>query len=167
MHNAPPVAFPVGRFVWGRVALLTVASLGAMGLLMWQAHGHVAGMIVLWAWIFWGLCITGAAFWAPRQVLTQGRLSWSGEAWFWQPEAGSGHAECAAQGLALSVGLDLGASLLLFVRKLNVQGQGCGPWACAWLSEDAMPAMWHGFRCAVYSQLKVSSHASGLSPESV
>jgi hypothetical protein len=163
MYNAPPVAFPVGRFVWGRAALLTVASLGAVGLWFWQARGHVSGMVVLWAWIFWGLCVAGAAIWGPRQALTQGRLVWSGEAWFWQAAAAEGDDESARQALALSVGLDFGSGLLLFVRKLNAQGRVGGPWACAWLSEDAAPSQWHGFRCAVYSPTKANrgGEASG------
>lgn len=167
MHNAPPVAFPVGRFVWGRAALLTVASLGAMGLVVWQARGQASGGIVLGAWIFWGVCVTGAALWAPRQALTRGRLFWRGEAWFWQAEDGDSCAQSTEQGLALSVGLDLGSSLLLFVRKLNTQGQGCGLWACAWLSEDAMPSKWHGLRCAVYSRPKAGHTANGLGAERI
>jgi hypothetical protein len=164
MHNAPPVAFPVGRFVWGRAAWWAMACLGAVGLGAWQMWGQVSWVAVFGAWIFWVLCVAGAALWAPWHTLAGGRLFWSGEAWFWQSEDKHGPVDCAEQGLALSVGLDLGSSLLLFVRRLNAQGQGCGPWVCAWLSERAMPSQWHGLRCAVYSRPKRGQAADGLGP---
>ena len=165
MHNAPPAAFPVGRFVWGRVVLLVMALLGALGLLEWQSRGHVAGMLALWAWIFWGLCVAGAAFWAPRQALSQGRLCWRGDAWFWQAE--DGHAEREEQSLALSVGLDWGSGLLLFARQVNVQGQTSGSWFCVWLNKDASPSAWHGLRCAVYSPVKARRGGEPLGAERV
>jgi hypothetical protein len=162
MHNAPPVAFPVGRFVWGRAAWWVMTCLGAGGLAAWQMLGLVSGVAVFLAWIFWGLCVGGAALWAPRQTLAGGRLFWSGEAWFWQAEDDRGPVECAEQGLVLSVGLDGGSGLLLFVRRRDRQGQGCGPWACAWLAERDMPSRWHGLRCAVYSRPKVRHASDGL-----
>lgn len=162
MHNAPPVAFPVGRFVWGRVAWWAMACLGAVGLAVWQMLGHVSGLTVLAAWIFWGLCVVGSAFWGPRQGLTDGRLFWSGERWFWQTKEGHGLVEGAEQGLALSVGLDWGAGLLLFVRTSDGLGQGHGPWAYTWLAESDMPSRWHGLRCAVYSRPKASQVANDL-----
>jgi hypothetical protein len=165
MHNAPPVAFPVGRFVWGRAVWLAMAGLGAVGLGAWQMWGQVAWSHVLWAWGFWGLCVLGAAFWVPRQTLTGGRLFWSGEAWTWQAEDGHCPVGVAEQDLMVSVGLDWGGGLLLFVRGLDVQGQGCGQWVGAWLSEGAMPSQWHGFRCAVYSRAKASHAVDGLGPE--
>jgi hypothetical protein len=162
MHNAPPVVFPVGRFVWGRVVWWAMTCLGAVGLAVWQMLGKVSWPTVFGAWFFWGLCVVVAALWGPRQGLTDGRLFWSGEAWFWQAEDGHGSVEGADQGLALSVGLDWGRGLLLFVRPLNGLGQGCGPWAYAWLAESDMPSRWHGLRCAVYSRPKTGQPADGL-----
>jgi outer membrane murein-binding lipoprotein Lpp len=41
---------------------------------------------------------------------------------------------------------------------------GHGPWFCAWVSDQAMPSKWHGFRCAVYSRPKaiMPSHEGQL-----
>jgi hypothetical protein len=150
MHNAPPVAFPVGRFVWGRAAWLGMAVFCAVGLLIWQLLAQLSGARVFQAWAFWALCVGAAGVLIPRQALTGGRLFWSGDAWFWQTETGED------QGLELSVGLDLGSSLLLWVRLQDGQGRCNRPLACAWLSEGAMPTKWHGFRCAVYSRPKTT-----------
>ena len=148
MHNAPPVAFPVGRFVWGRLAAVVIALLSAMGLLVWQVQAQTSSAEVLAAWTFWWLCVGGATVWAPRQTLTGGRLFWNGQAWFWQPMEGE------HQGLDVSVGWDAGDTLLLFVRFQDAQGTGRGALACAWVNAAAMPSKWHGFRCAVYSRPK-------------
>lgn len=146
MHNAPPVAFPVGRFVWGRAAGLLMALLSVCGLLFWQVQAQTSSAQIVMAWAFWAVCVGGAAFWTPRQTLASGALFWSGESWFWQTPDGDDH------GLELSVALDFGHALLLFVRWHDGQGQARGPWVCAWLSQTAMPSKWHGFRCAVYSR---------------
>ena len=151
MHNAPPVAFPVGRFVWGRAFGVLMALLSAIGLLAWPMQAQTSTAEVLAAWAFWCLCVGGAAVWAPRQTLTGGRLFWSGQTWFWQPVDGE------HQSLDVSVGWDAGDALLLFVRFQDAQGASHGSWACAWLSAAAMPSKWHGFRCAVYSRPKTDT----------
>ncbi|MCE2781272.1 hypothetical protein [Limnohabitans sp.] len=152
MHNAPPVAFPVGRFVWGRVLLWAAATLSAAGLIGWQMHSQAATWLVACAWGFWWLCWVATAAWAPRQHASGGNLFWTGEAWFWQAE----HALSApAQAVRLTVGLDTGSGLLMWVQHVDDQGRAMGPLTSAWLQSDAMPSKWHGFRCAVYSRPKV------------
>ena len=153
MHNAPPVAFPVGRFVWGRAIGLGLALSSAMGLFIWQMLTQASSAWVFQAWVFWVLCVGGAAALSPRQVLSGGRLFWSGEAWFWQTESDPD------QGLELSVALDMGSGLLLWVRLLDEQGRCHRTQACAWMGESAMPSKWHGFRCAVYSRPKAARAA--------
>jgi hypothetical protein len=152
MHNAPPVAFPVGRFVWGRVALIGWALLSALGLVGWQVSGQTTLAMVCSAWFFWALCMLGAVVWGPRQALHGGQLFWSGEAWLWLADAGKNKEEEFR--IEVAVGLDLGSRLLLFVWMLDEQEKRCGLMAFAWLEEVTMPSKWHGFRCAVYSPAK-------------
>ena len=151
MHNAPPVVYPVGRFVWGRLLFVAVCVFSAVGLFSWQWQTLTTGPKLWAAWLFWAICAGFAAFWAPRQTLTGGRLGWSGEAWFWQAHADSGE---QSQAVAVSVGLDTGQGLLLWLQPLNEEGRAQGRLLCAWLQARAMPSKWHGFRCAVYSRPK-------------
>ena len=160
MHNAPPVAFPVGRFVWGRALMLGLACLSALGLVGWQVFGQASVGMEMLAWGFWAMCVGSAVVYGPRQALSQGGLFWSGEAWFWQVDSGEGPGQAEDQRIEVSVGLDMGFGLLLFVRKLDEQGQGCGRLVSAWLQERAMPSKWHGFRCAVYSRPKTVQNAA-------
>jgi hypothetical protein len=154
MHNAPPVVYPVGRFVWGRVALLAVCGLSAVGMLSWQSQTLAAGPTLWGAWCLWGVCALSAAHWAPRQALKGGRLGWSGEAWFWQVNADSAE---QARPVAVSLGLDTGQGLLLWVRTVDEQGRAQGQLRSAWLDAGAMPSKWHGIRCAVYSRPKTAA----------
>jgi hypothetical protein len=152
MHNAPPVAFPVGRFVWGRVLWLVAVTLSAAGLIGWQMQSQVDTSLVACAWGLWLLCGVAAAAWAYRQHASGGSLFWTGDAWFWQAE----HSLSAqAQAVRLTVGLDTGSGLLLWLQNVDDQGRVMGPLSSAWLQADAMPSKWHGFRCAVYSRPRV------------
>jgi hypothetical protein len=81
-------------------------------------------------------------------------LGWSGEAWFWQANADSAE---QAQPVAVSLGLDTGQGLLLWVRTVDEQGRAQGLLQSAWLQAGAMPSKWHGFRCAVYSRPKMAA----------
>lgn len=153
MHNAPPVVYPVGRFVWGRLLFVAVCMFSAVGLFSWQWQTLATGPKLWTAWLLWVVCALSAALWAPRQTLTAGRLGWSGEAWFWQAHADSAE---QSQAVAVSVGLDTGQGLLLWLQPLNEEGDAHGRLLCAWLQASAMPSKWHGFRCAVYSRPKTT-----------
>ena len=159
MHNAPPVAFPVGRFVWGRAFMLGLVLLSVLGLVGWQVNGQASVDMEILAWAFWAVCVGSAVAWAPRQALTKGCLFWSGETWLLQAEGNEGRGQAEEQRIEVSVGLDMGFGLLLFVRMLDEQGQGCGQLVSAWLQERSMPSKWHGFRCAVYSRPKTVQNA--------
>jgi len=152
MHNAPPVAFPVGRFVLGRALFLAAATLSAAGLVGWQMQSQASTLLVACAWGLWLLCGVAAAAWSPRQHVSGGSLFWTGEAWFWQAEH---DLSAQAQAVRLTVGLDTGSSLLMWVQSVDDQDRVRGPLTSAWLQADAMPSKWHGFRCAVYSRPKV------------
>lgn len=164
MHNAPPVVYPVGRFVMGHVAWLGASLLSAMGLLAWQRWSQPSWTVVLWAGMFWTFCVSGAALWLPRQALSGGRLLWTGEGWFWQSDDdadGDG-----MQALWLTVGWDAGPALLLWARPMG-NGAAAAPAAdgrllSVWVQRSAMPSKWHGFRCAVYSRPKIPQSADAL-----
>ena len=159
MHNAPPVVYPVGRFAVGRMWLVLVCGLSAVGLLSWQMLTLTTGPKLWAAWVFWGSCAGFAAVWAPRQALTDGRLGWSGQSWWWQADADTAD---QVQAVAVSVGVDTGPGLLLWVQPLDDQGRAQGRRLCAWLQAAAMPSKWHGFRCAVYSRPKTAALSDGV-----
>ena len=154
MHNAPPVVYPVGRFVWGRWLLVALCVLSAAGLIAWHMLSLATGPQLWAAGVVWTAGVLSAALWAPRQTLTGGRLGWSGESWFWQANADSGD---HVQSVCVSVGLDTDAGLLLWVQPLDDQGKAQGRLLCAWLQAGVMPSKWHGFRCAVYSRPKTAA----------
>lgn len=158
MHNAPPVVYPVGRCVWARAAFMVVCGLSALGLILWSMQAQTDTALLWAAWLFWALCTAFAAWFAPKQALTGGRLGWTGEAWFWQQ---TGCAMPDAQAVSVMVGLDTGHGLLLWIRFLDEQGAARGQLVNAWVQADAMPSKWHGFRCAVYSRPKTSPLARG------
>jgi len=159
MHNAPPVVYPVGRFAVGRMWLVLVCGLSAVGLLSWQMLTLTTGPKLWAAWVFWGSCAGFAAVWAPRQALTDGRLGWSGQSWWWQADADTAD---QVQAVSVSVGVDTGPGLLLWVQPLDDQGRAQGRRLCAWLQAAAMPSKWHGFRCAVYSRPKTAALSDGV-----
>ena len=154
MHNAPPVVFPVGRFVWGRRVMLVLALCGALGLGFWQANANASG--VQWAWASWGICVLAAMYASTKDTLAGGTLVWTGEVWLWRDAKGR---EMETQ---LRVLLDVGSALGLGLRPVEA------PWRLSqrfvWLEGRDMPQMWHGLRCAVYSRSNVerkpADHAS-------
>lgn len=165
MYSAPPVAFPVGRFVWGRALWLVASAVGAASLTTWQWTSGASGALVVAAWVFWAMCAVGAAAWGPRQHLRQGRLFWSGEDWFWLPDRSVSQGEI--QNVSLSVGFDAGFGLLLWVKQTDEASLKPGPWVCAWFEKKAMPSKWHGFRCAVYSQPKSTPATKMRNPDAI
>jgi hypothetical protein len=154
MHNAPPVAYPVGRFVWGWALFAGVLCLSAAGLTFWQLQSQAPSAIVWSAWFFWAICTAATAHAAPRQILSEGHLLWSGETWLWRSGLGSAALSAEDQGMNLKVGVDLGGQMLILLQSSPKAQQGRGPWLCAWVTEQSMPSKWHGFRCAVYSRPK-------------
>ena len=152
MHNAPPVAYPVGRFVWGMVLFIGVLLASAAGLAIWQWQSQAPSHLVWAAWVFWLICAALATYLGPRQVLSRGHLFWSGETWLWR---GVHNAEVfidEEQGHHLTVACDFGSGMLLLLESCHEATQDRGPVLCAWVTEQSIPSKWHGFRCAVYSR---------------
>jgi hypothetical protein len=156
MDNAPPVAYPVGRFIWGWLVYVGVLLASAAGLAAWQLQSQASSTMVWGAWVFWLMCALATAYAGPQQVLSEGHLFWSGEAWLWRPGPIADVFKDEDQRWNLTVGLDFGAAMLLLLRAGHAGSQGRGPWFCAWVNEQAMPSKWHGFRCAVYSRPKAT-----------
>jgi hypothetical protein len=161
MHNAPPVAYPVGRFVWGTALFFGALLTSAAGLCAWQIQSQASGVLVWVAWLIWAVCGTATAYGAPKQVLSEGHLLWSGEAWMWQSSLGSQDLADEEQGLQLTVGLDWGSGMILLLRTTHEERHASGPWFCVWVTAQAMPSKWHGFRCAVYSRPKAVMQSNG------
>ncbi len=154
-HNAPPVVYPVGRFVWGRVVFVFVTVCSASGLVLWQTEAATRPYGFA-AWILWVACSLGTAVLAPRQTLTHGELVWTGEAWVWQFR---GHDQrFQEQKVHLEKGFDTGSGLLLWIKLMDAQGIGRSSLRGAWFYEAQLPSKWHGFRCAVYSRTGDKNH---------
>ena len=161
MSNAPPVAYPVGRFIWGLVLFVGVLLTSAAGLATWQLQSQASTAMVWGAWVFWLICAVATAHGGPKQVLSGGHLFWSGETWLWRSGSSPDVFNDEDLGFSLSVGLDFGAGMLLLLQACDTGSQSRRPWFCAWVNEQAMPSKWHGFRCAVYSRPKATKQAHG------
>jgi hypothetical protein len=165
MHNAPPVVYPVGRFVWGLYVMACLSTLGALGLVFWQRLSALPWAVAGWAWVAWGMCVVLAFAWRSGQTLSSGHLFWTGEAWLLhggqndEPET-SLQWSVAPFVVSVSVLLDLGSVMLLTVQPLDESGQRAGRLRHAWVHRAATPSKWHGFRCAVYSRRKVMRDAA-------
>jgi hypothetical protein len=153
MQNAPPVAYPVGRFSWNaQFALLVQALIGVAGVLsvsvVWPAeHGPVLSALLGGGWIVW--------LWAAcRQEACSpvGTLRWDAGAmgaewnpgaggWWWQ-EDGCPQAVPVAR---LGCRLDWGAGML-------VHGQVGGRTRWFWLSATLAESRWGELRRAVEAQ---------------
>ncbi len=146
MRNAPPVVFPVGRFVWGCRIFWLLALAGGVGLLTWQVRSRVVMVEVMLAWCVWGLSLAIACRRLVDECSDSGHLSWDGESWQWCDAAGH------VQKVDVQVLLDVGHAICLRYEgsKLLAQAPCRAQWAM--LQEAAMPSSWHGFRCAVYSR---------------
>ena len=139
MHSAPAVVFPVGRFVWGYRFAFLLAAVSALVIgAVWWTSG-ISPMRVLACFLVWAA--TAVLSWRAfhRMALPPGRLAWDGEGWHFEPDGG------LAQAVELAVRLDLGPFML--VEVLDLQGS-----RYAGLSALQQPALWHGWRCAVYGR---------------
>ncbi|MFM7001534.1 MAG: hypothetical protein ACKOXU_10810 [Limnohabitans sp.] len=145
MHNAPPVVFPVGRFIWGPRLALAMAALVSCALLCWLVWTPSSASLCVWAVCIWLVALSGTAWWLPREFLQEGELAWDGEAWH-------GSSPVAAEDpVHLSLTLDGGHFMLVSLRSMAQPGPGAEV-RHAWVRRADMPSRWHGFRCAVYSR---------------
>ena len=146
MHNAPPVIYPVGRFVWCSCGVGALALTGAVGLMCWHVMSGAVGLMVWIAWALWAVSSTLALWLESRESSAPGHLVWRGDGWCWQDQYLQEHP------VQLSLLLDGGRTLWVSYRV----AQGLEK-SSAWpqftiVAQTDMPLAWHGFRCAVYSR---------------
>ncbi|MDO8387047.1 MAG: hypothetical protein Q7T13_11690 [Polaromonas sp.] len=151
MHNAPPVAYPLGRSLFQGWAL---AGLWLAGLLV-TAFWWLAGPGFDWRT---GLAVAavvaaGVLAWLGWRSAPVGQLHWDGQAWFWE----SPGYQAGTPVLALSVALDLQRTLL--IRLDNHDHASMWLWA----HRSAFPERWLDLRRAVYSRRK--AWPAGLPPD--
>jgi hypothetical protein len=145
MHNAPPVVYPVGRFVWGAWISGVIAAVGAAALWVWQVLALPDSLHIGAAWAVWSASLFGAVLSWPTEGAGPGCLVWTGEVWLWQDASG------AETPVHVQVVLDAGRFMALScagAQKGVCVGQRV---QFALLRRASMPSFWHGFRCAVYS----------------
>lgn len=139
MRNAPPVVYPVGRFVWADRVWLVLAVLAVSGpVLLMDGYGGWRG------WTLGSICLITLVLslgWRRIEVLRAGQLSWDGQSWYLLDSG-------QTRDIAVQVLLcwDSGTGLLL---KVSARHQRVARYV--WLNRLDRPQQWHGLRCAVHA----------------
>lgn len=145
MRSAPPVVYPVGRFVWRRPAAFGLLVLLSVWIWQpWQAERPRDGLL-LWGSVALQCLLLWRLGWLIRSPIREIRhVQWDGE--HWHCETASGQWLPAF----LEVHADLQRCLWMVVNVGSSSGSEGAQrfWICARAS--AKPGAWHGFRCAVY-----------------
>jgi hypothetical protein len=148
MHNAPAVAYPVGRSALYAVVLLGLSLLGIFSTVLgwWEAPQRTIGWRQLALGGMWLSCTGFAAFSWWRSP--QGTLRWDGHVWYWDDVPGG-----------IQVGLD--AQRMLWVRwTAQDERSRAVRWVC--LESSRSPLQWMDLRRAVYSPGHVRSQPPSL-----
>jgi hypothetical protein len=151
MHNAPPVAYPLGRSHFQGVALAVLWLAGLLVTVGWWllAPGFDWRIGVAMATV----AAAGAAAWLGWRSAPVGQLHWDGQVWRWE----SPGYQAGTPVLSLSVALDLQRTML--IRLDNHDHVSLWLWA----HRAELPERWMDLRRAVYSRRKAWS--AGLPPE--
>lgn len=147
MHNAPSVAYPVGRCAferWLYIAFM-IATCG-----VWFAWAIVQPRSV---WLFMGLiCVLGAALWGERVLQKPAAtLHWNADVWLLHEE-NSKHG--SVQFGQPHVCMDLQHTLLLRWQPLSKSHGVVNRWL--WLNRSTEPTCWQDLRRAVYHRAHLS-----------
>ncbi|WP_395060671.1 hypothetical protein [Polaromonas sp.] len=151
MHNAPPVAYPLGRSHFQGMVLAAVWLAGLLVTAGWwliaPGFDWRIGLGVV------AVAATGAVAWLCWRSAPVGQLHWDGQVWRWE----SPSYQAGTPVLDLSVALDLQRTLL--IRLDNHDHATLWLWA----HRGALPERWLDLRRAVYSRRK--ARPGGLLPD--
>jgi hypothetical protein len=151
MHNAPPVAYPLGRSHFQGWALAGFWIAGLLVTIGWWliAPGFDWRTVTAMA----AVVAAGVAAWLGWRSAPLGQLHWDGQVWRWE----SPGYQAGTPVRALSVVLDL--QRILLIRLDNHDHASLWLWA----HRSAFPDRWLDLRRAVYSRRK--AWPAGLAPD--
>jgi hypothetical protein len=142
MHNAPPVAYPLGRSHFQGRVLAGLWMLGVLILACWwsaaPAFDWRIGVGV------GALATAGLAAWLGWRNAPAGQLRWDGQVWRWESQG----YPSGTPVLTLSGALDLQRTLLLRLENHD----HATLWL--WAHRASLPERWLDLRRAVYSRRK-------------
>jgi len=156
MPTSPSFEMTVRHFgVWTAVAASLAVGAAASLVAWWQQQPEALPAQTLAGGL--ALACLGVALHAMRQIGPL-CLRWDGQRWSAEPPHG------APAEVDLTVAIDLGAWMLLRLRRT-----GAGPrraWRVAWLpvQRRGHEAHWHALRCAVYSPRPASGDPTAAEP---
>lgn len=147
MHNAPSVAYPVGRCAferWLYIAFM-IATCG-----VWLLWAIVQPLSV---WLCLGLsCVLGAVLWGWTVLqIPKAILYWNGEAWFFHEENSKSGPYQLGQP---DVCMDFQHILLLRWQPSSELQIAAIRWL--WVSRASEPIRWQDLRRAVYGRAHLS-----------
>jgi hypothetical protein len=148
MHNAPSVAYPVGRSFFLGGLLLTLWLGGATACLLGWREGAAADRYLAVCSVALLLAAGLAARFCYR--MPSGVLRWDGHAWH-GPQETSGP-------MHLQVHLDWQRYLLVYLHGAPAPGL----WL--WLAAESDPAHWRAVRCAVHARVRPQRPHEVVSP---
>lgn len=145
MRSAPPVVYPVGRFLWRRPAAFGfLVLLSAWIWQPWLPNRTLDGLM-LWGSLALQCLLVGRLGWwirSPAREIRQ--LRWDGSQWFCETTAND------ELPVVLEVHADFQRCVWLSVKRgVASTAEGAQRWSVCVRASDK-PAVWHGFRCALY-----------------
>jgi hypothetical protein len=140
-QSAPSVDYPVGRFFWGACVALGFSLLSVLALAFNFWLAWIEGWRLAWLCGVWFLLSLYSVF-SFQRLSHKAWLCWTGQAW----EIQFLFAAPPQVTHTISVHLDFQNYFLVSFSNPNSARQ----WF--WVSRNAFPERWHGFRCAVYSR---------------
>ena len=144
IHNAPPVAYPLGRSNFLNRVLLGLWAGGLTLSIVWLWMAQRADWRVGLA--FFAVGSAGLAMRSGLKGLPTGQLVWDGNAWRWES---AGYQTGIAE-YDVSVVADLQSRLLLRLQN----PASASLWL--WLERSALPERWLDLRRAIYATRRVA-----------
>ncbi len=146
MHNAPSVAYPVGRCAFQRWVFAVICVTSGAVLIAWawmQPLSWVWGLAV----VTWCIAVVTGLHACRRSM---GTLSWTGQVCCWH---GSSEGSDDALG-EVRVAIDVQGALLLEWTPLSADKPFATRWL--WLGAENVPKLWQDLRRAVFATAQAS-----------